>query len=102
MAADSSFHWPADRKDIYKFPERVVLWDEDEAEDKQIKQVGASACGATAALNVLVSFTKQLKLAKIKKKKKHFIKFTLSSYKFIYFPVSERKSKQPKCRKKKK
>ena len=60
MAADSSFDCPADRKDIYKFPERVVLWDEDEAEDKQIKQVGASACGATAALNVLVSIKLKL------------------------------------------
>ena len=56
MAADSSFHCPADRK----FPERVILWDEDEAEDKQIKQVGASACGATAALNVLVSIKLKL------------------------------------------
>lgn len=35
-------------------PERVVLWDETEADEKQVEQVGASACGATAVLNVLV------------------------------------------------
>ena len=35
-------------------PDRVILWDEKEVAAKQIKQVGASACGATAALNVLV------------------------------------------------
>lgn len=37
-----------------KLPERVVLWDETEVAKKQIEQVGASACGATAVLNVLV------------------------------------------------
>ncbi|PFX27994.1 uncharacterized protein LOC111326892 [Stylophora pistillata] len=36
-----------------KLPERVVLWDETEVAEKQIEQVGASACGATAVLNVL-------------------------------------------------
>jgi len=37
-----------------ELPERVVLWDETEAEEKQVEQVGTSACGATAVLNVLV------------------------------------------------
>ena len=36
-------------------PNDVMLWNEKEAEEKEIKQVGVSACGATAALNVLVS-----------------------------------------------
>ena len=35
-------------------PSKVLLWSEEEAELKQIEQVGVSACGATAALNVLV------------------------------------------------
>lgn len=39
-----------------KLPERVVLWDETEVAKKQIEQVGASACGATAVLNVLVKW----------------------------------------------
>lgn len=51
MAADSSLH-AANEDD--KLPERVVLWDETEAAEKQVKQVGTSACGATAVLNVLV------------------------------------------------
>ncbi|KAJ7337156.1 hypothetical protein OS493_010010 [Desmophyllum pertusum] len=50
MAADSSLH-AANEDD--KLPERVVLWDETEAAEKQVKQVGTSACGATAVLNVL-------------------------------------------------
>lgn len=44
------------------FPERVLLWNDTEAEQKQVKQVGISACGATSVLNVLVR----------KKKKKNF------------------------------
>lgn len=35
-------------------PERVLLWNETEAEEQEVKQVGTSACGATAVLNVLV------------------------------------------------
>lgn len=41
-------------------PERVVLWDDSEAEEKQVKQGGTSACGATAVLNVLVRKKKLL------------------------------------------
>lgn len=41
-------------------PERVVLWNDSEAEEKQVKQVGTSACGATAVLNVLVRKKKLL------------------------------------------
>ena len=41
-------------------PERVLLWNETEAEEQQVNQVGASACGATAVLNVLVR--KQLQI----------------------------------------
>jgi len=33
---------------------KVMIWSEEEAALKQIEQVGTSACGATAALNVLV------------------------------------------------
>ena len=50
MAADRSFS--LNEQD--RLPERVVLWNETEAAEKQVKQVGASACGATAVLNVLV------------------------------------------------
>lgn len=35
-------------------PSKIMLWSEEEAALKQIEQVGVSACGATAALNVLV------------------------------------------------
>ena len=35
-------------------PIKVMLWDDIDAKEKEIKQVGASACGATAALTVLV------------------------------------------------
>ena len=42
----------ANEKD--KLPERVVLWDETEVAKRQVNQVGTSACGATAVLNVLV------------------------------------------------
>ena len=52
MAADSSHAANANEKD--KLPERVVLWDETEVAEKQVNQVGTSACGATAVLNVLV------------------------------------------------
>lgn len=51
MAADTSLH-AGNEED--RLPERVVLWDETEVEKKQVKQVGTSACGATAVLNVLV------------------------------------------------
>ena len=51
IAVDSCSH-AANEKD--KLPERVVLWDETEVTEKQINQVGTSACGATAVLNVLV------------------------------------------------
>lgn len=52
MAADS-LH-AANEND--KLPERVVLWDETDVAEKQVNQVGTSACtcGATAVLNVLV------------------------------------------------
>lgn len=50
MATECSLH--ALEED--KLPERVVLWDETEVSEKQIRQVGVSACGATAVLNVLV------------------------------------------------
>lgn len=51
MAAGNILH-AAKEKD--KLPERVVLWDETEVAEKQVNQVGTSACGATAVLNVLV------------------------------------------------
>lgn len=35
-------------------PDRVLLWSDNEAKEKQAQQVGNSTCGATAALNVLV------------------------------------------------
>lgn len=34
-------------------PASVLLWSDAEAEEKQVKQLGTSACGATAVLNVL-------------------------------------------------
>lgn len=34
-------------------PDRVLLWSDNEAKEKQAQQVGNSTCGATAALNVL-------------------------------------------------
>jgi hypothetical protein len=37
-------------------PSKVMLWSDKEAALKQIEQVGTSACGATAALNVLVRY----------------------------------------------
>lgn len=40
-------------------PSKIMLWSEEEVALKQIEQVGVSACGATAALNVLV---KKLKI----------------------------------------
>ena len=30
------------------------FWDQEEAKQKQVEQIGASACGATAILNVMV------------------------------------------------
>ena len=42
-----------------KLPERVILWDETEVVKKQVNQVGTSACGATAVLNVLVRSVRQ-------------------------------------------
>lgn len=51
MAADTLLH-AVNEED--KLPERIVLWDETEVAEKQVKQVGTSACGATAVLNVLV------------------------------------------------
>ena len=50
MAADS-LHAANEKA---KLPERVVLWDETEVAEKQVNQVGTSACGATAVLNILV------------------------------------------------
>lgn len=35
-------------------PLESMIWSEEEAKQRQIDQVGTSACGATAALNVLV------------------------------------------------
>lgn len=35
-------------------PDRVLLWSDNDAKEKQAQQVGNSTCGATAALNVLV------------------------------------------------
>lgn len=35
-------------------PAEALIWSEEEASERQIEQVGVSACGATAALNVLV------------------------------------------------
>lgn len=52
MAAGSSLAANEAEKD--KLPERIVLWDETEVVEKQVNQVGTSACGATAVLNVLV------------------------------------------------
>lgn len=69
MAADSSLRAAsANKKD--KLPERVVLWDETEVAKKQVNQVGTSACGATAVLNVLVRKDKTLRLANENLKKK--------------------------------
>ena len=59
MAADSSHAANANEKD--KLPERVVLWDETEVAEKQVNQVGTSACGATAVLNVLVRLNYRIK-----------------------------------------
>lgn len=36
-------------------PSETMIWSEQEAYLKQTEQVGVSACGATAAINVLVS-----------------------------------------------
>jgi hypothetical protein len=35
-------------------PERTMIWSEQEACVKQVTQISTSACGATAAINVLV------------------------------------------------
>jgi len=35
-------------------PERIMIWSETEACVKQVTQISTSACGATAAVNVLV------------------------------------------------
>lgn len=35
--------------------EKVMIWNEYEAYVVQVKQIGTSACGPTAVLNVLVS-----------------------------------------------
>ena len=35
--------------------EKVMIWSEYEAYVLQVKQIGVSACGATAVINVLVS-----------------------------------------------
>ena len=59
MAADSSLRALNERD---KLPERVVLWDEAEVAKKQVNQVGTSACGATAVLNVLVRKDKTSRL----------------------------------------
>ena len=37
--------------------EKVMLWSEYEAYVLQVKQIGVSACGATAVINVLVCYT---------------------------------------------
>ena len=36
-------------------PEKTMIWSEYEAFLLQVKQIGTSACGATAVINVLVS-----------------------------------------------
>lgn len=59
MAAGSSLAANEAEKD--KLPERIVLWDETEVVEKQVNQVGTSACGATAVLNVLVRLQKSKK-----------------------------------------
>ena len=65
--ADDGSH-AANEKD--ELPERVVLWDETEVAEKQVNQVGTSACGATAVLNVLVRQDRTLRLENLKNRKK--------------------------------
>lgn len=66
MAAGSSNSLAANEAEKDKLPERIVLWDETEVVEKQVNQVGTSACGATAVLNVLVR--QDFKTSKIYKK----------------------------------
>ena len=40
--------------------ERAMIWSEYDAYLLQVKQIGTSACGATAVINVLVSIIKTL------------------------------------------
>ncbi len=44
-----------DSRDSSSTSSSYFIFNEDEIKEKQISQVGVSACGATAALNVLVS-----------------------------------------------
>ena len=51
--------------------EKVMIWNEYEAYVVQVKQIGTSACGPTAVLNVLVSWlsfhmSRQAKILRIK------------------------------------
>ena len=36
-------------------PESFFFWNHEKAKEKQVEQIGASACGATAVINVMVS-----------------------------------------------
>ena len=38
-----------------ELPAKVMIWSETELKQKHVKQLGASACGATAVVNLLVS-----------------------------------------------
>ena len=53
-----------ERLDGFLPVEKVMLWSEQEAAVKQVTQIATSACGATAAINAIVSF--QLLLCIIK------------------------------------
>ena len=41
-------------EDFEELPDKVMLWDDNEMERKYVEQVGVSACGATAVVNLLV------------------------------------------------